>query len=260
MERNEDQWFDEELSKTLSEAVSSRQESGFSSREDFESWLRQGAVQQKRRRTRRFLTGSLAAAAVFACAVFLYNVLFTSAAVLPANAVLPWNPDSTYADTDSLTDPSITEESGSIVIGGDGNSNTDTWTATFTSYDDIPEKYKDEIIWFEELPEGYETDSISLKRDKNVLIIEIYFNKYTEKVLKVQKIINLKDKNGISIINQYDEILTCNGNTVYLKINAKNNLYMYAAESSKLLIYDYKKLEKEKIEVLITSIRTGLNR
>ena len=120
--------FDDALSKTLSAAVSSRQKASFSSTEDFADWLRQGEQKRKQRRCRRIVYILAAAAAVFAFAIYLCTSCFET--VLPASILLPWDSTPTYADSD--TENNITEENGSIVIGGDGNGNVGEWKATFT--------------------------------------------------------------------------------------------------------------------------------
>ena len=193
--------FDDALSKTLSAAVSSRQKASFSSTEDFADWLRQGEQKRKQRRCRRIVYSLAAAAAVFAFAIYLCTSCFET--VLPASILLPWDSTPTYADSD--TENNITEENGSIVIGGDGNTNTDTWTATFTSYDDLPEKYKEEIIWFEELPEGYEVSEISISDELNKITFSIHYSIDKKDMLIVKQTLEKNDSiNGI-VINKYDE-------------------------------------------------------
>jgi len=268
MKRNDDQQFgdelrsdeelcfDEELSKTLTAAVSARQESGFQSPEEFEAWLRQGEEKRSRRQLRRLQWG-LTAAAVFACAVFLYNAFFASAAILPASVLMPWNPAPTYASPDSESDPSITEENGSIVIGGDGNVNTDTWTATFTSYDDIPEKYKDEIIWFEELPEDYEVSAIKIVQALEEISCETIFQNSQNESLIVKQIARQADEKNVIILNQHDRTLELNDKNIYIKNDSRSLLYIYIEGSNLLHIYDKNYLEQKKIEAMITSTRIG---
>ena len=185
--------FDDALSKTLSAAVSSRQKDSFSSTEDFADWLRQGEQKRKQRRYRWIVYSLAAAAAVFAFAIYLCTSCFET--VLPASILLPWDSTPTYADSD--TENNITEENGSIVIGGDGNTNTDTWTATFTSYDDLPENYKEEIIWFEDLPEGYEVEKIEIKQNFDTRTFTTCYVKGNHLVLRLKQTININQENKI---------------------------------------------------------------
>ena len=161
--------FDDALSKTLSAAVSSRQKASFSSTEDFADWLRQGEQKRKQRRCRRIVYSLAAAAAVFAFAIYLCTSCFET--VLPASILLPWDSTPTYADSD--TENNITEENGSIVIGGDGNENMGEWKATFTSYEDIPEKYREELEWIKTLPDEYQIKRIDMVRELNRTEINI---------------------------------------------------------------------------------------
>ena len=242
--------FDDALSKTLSAAVSSRQKASFSSTEDFADWLRQGEQKRKQRRCRRIVYILAAAAAVFAFAIYLCTSCFET--VLPASILLPWDSTPTYADSD--TENNITEENGSIVIGGDGNTNTDTWTATFTSYDDLPEKYKEEIIWFEELPEGYEVGQIEIEQRTALTVIKTSVTSQSKEVLRIKQTIFNDQYNTSAILNQYDTIISCQDKTVYIKQESYETLYMFIYEKSAI-----KQVSQNKIETMIASIKIGLN-
>ncbi len=266
MKRNENQWidedqrFDEELSKTLTAAVSSRQESGFSSPEEFEAWLRQGDEKRSQRQRRRLQWGLTAAAAVFVCAFFLYNVFFASAAILPASVLMPWNPSETYAAPDSQSDPTITEENGSIVIGGDGNMNMGEWSATFASYEEIPEKYQDETSWLKNLPEDCEVAQIeiSVKFEKIFFSSLISVNK--DDFLYIKQELSQKNEVPVIIVNQYDNTTIVDNMKIYIKQEKNCNLYVFVQGTSLITIQDMKTLDTKKIEAIITSIKTDLNR
>lgn len=245
--------FDDALSKTLSAAVSSRQKASFSSTEDFADWLRQGEQKRKQRRCRRIVYILAAAAAVFAFAIYLCTSCFET--VLPASILLPWDSTPTYADSD--TENNITEENGSIVIGGDGNTNTDTWTATFTSYDDLPEKYKEEIIWFEELPEGYEVKTIKIQRKAEGNCFETIFCNQDIDVMRVKQFNMASTSDAVSIVNQYDDIFKVLTYTIYLRREKNVTFYAFSDGQCTIHLYDGKNLEKKNIEVIITSIKTG---
>ena len=244
--------FDDALSKTLSAAVSSRQKASFSSTEDFADWLRQGEQKRKQRRCRRIVYILAAAAAVFAFAIYLCTSCFET--VLPASILLPWDSTPTYADSD--TENNITEENGSIVIGGDGNENMGEWHATFTSYDDIPEKYQKEIIWFEDLPEGYELNSIKINRELEGIYYETTYHIDDNVVIRFKQA-NFEPINKVSIINQFDETIKLANRTVYFKKIDPINLYVFFENDHIIYIYDILKLNKKNIEVIITSIKTG---
>ena len=247
--------FDDALSKTLSAAVSSRQKASFSSTEDFADWLRQGEQKRKQRRCRRIVYILAAAAAVFAFAIYLCTSCFET--VLPASILLPWDSTPTYADSD--TENNITEENGSIVIGGDGNGNVGEWKATFTSYDDIPEKYQKEIVWFEELPEGYEVPSIEISRNFNAVDFELSIEIQGKKTFFIKQELYLNDEETLITLSQYDEKIKINNRDVFMKHGKTSTIYMLTCGKSVISIHDLTGYEAKKIEVLITSIRTGWN-
>lgn len=247
--------FDDALSKTLSAAVSSRQKASFSSTEDFADWLRQGEQKRKQRRCRRIVYILAAAAAVFAFAIYLCTSCFET--VLPASILLPWDSTPTYADSD--TENNITEENGSIVIGGDGNTNTDTWIATFTSYDDLPEKYKEEIIWFEDLPEGYEVNTIKIEQrfDTKVILSDIFMD--NKLVMRIKQKRDVRNVNSITVVNQYDIKLDICDRTIFKKEDTPGFLYTFIEGDSIISIHDTSGIHPRKIEAMIASIRTGWN-
>ena len=247
--------FDDALSKTLSAAVSSRQKASFSSTEDFADWLRQGEQKRKQRRCRRIVYILAAAAAVFAFAIYLCTSCFET--VLPASILLPWDSTPTYADSD--TENNITEENGSIVIGGDGNTNTDTWTATFTSYDDLPEKYKEEIIWFEELPEGYEVSRIKVEQRFDTTIFSTTFLKKETVILRIKQTIDNGNPKDTTIINHYDKIISLGEKDIFVKKESSGILYAFINSISVIMLHDMDEIGEKEIEAMIASIKTGWN-
>ena len=159
MEKDYRKLVDEKLSEVLTQAAASEMEQRFQSEEEFSSWLKyadQNQTQKRQRRLKRWLT----AAAVFVC-LLLSAIGFTGGikSAEHLNSFLPDSLESLLRVNESIASPNpgekITGENGSIVIGGDGNGNMDTWTAAFVSYDDVPEQYKTDLIWFEDMPEGY---------------------------------------------------------------------------------------------------------
>ncbi|MCI8608393.1 MAG: hypothetical protein HFE73_01980 [Firmicutes bacterium] len=93
---------------------------------------------------------------------------------------------------------------GSIVIGGDGNEHVGTWVATFHNYEAIPEQYKEEIIQFNKMPDGYELKEIQLKRNLDVFNIRIkYTNRDSLVQIKEEKLEG--DGTDVMILNGYQE-------------------------------------------------------
>ena len=247
--------FDDALSKTLSAAVSSRQKASFSSTEDFADWLRQGEQKRKQRRCRRIVYILAAAAAVFAFAIYLCTSCFET--VLPASILLPWDSTPTYADSD--TENNITEENGSIVIGGDGNGNVGEWKATFTSYEDIPEKYQKEMIWFEDLPEGYEVTKIEITQSYNTMYYIIHISVLEIDCFCFKQITLNNSTDPLAIINQYDNITKMNGEDVYFKSTDGSNLYTFFKDGNIIYLYNLNNANEKEIEALLASIKTGWN-
>ncbi len=247
--------FDDALSKTLSAAVSSRQKASFSSTEDFADWLRQGEQKRKQRRCRRIVYILAAAAAVFAFAIYLCTSCFET--VLPASILLPWDSTPTYADSD--TENNITEENGSIVIGGDGNGNVGEWKATFTSYDDLPLRYQSEFIWFAFLPDDYDIYKIKIKENYRTREYDTIFKKKQGQTLIIRQVISLEKTVGPKIINHYDDIILINGKDIYFKGNSESNVYMFIEEKNLIHVIDSEKMDVQKIEAMIASIKTGQN-
>ncbi len=246
--------FDDALSKTLSAAVSSRQKASFSSTEDFADWLRQGEQKRIQRRCRRIVYILAAAAAVFAFAIYLCTSCFET--VLPASILLPWDSTPTYADSD--TENNITQENGSIVIGGDGNTNTDTWTATFTSYDDLPEKYKEEIIWFEELPEGYKVSKIDIEKKHDTKAFTIQLTLEGTQALRIKQI-QKSQSDRVIILNQFDKKLRLNNQDVYFITENNITQYIFNLDKNIIYLHDLTGQEIKTIEAIIASIRTDWN-
>lgn len=247
--------FDTELSKTLSAALASRQQVSFSSRDEFSDWLRQGQEKRNRQRRRSLITGTAACAAVFACAFLVWSSGLISD--VDGRALLPWNDAPTYASSE--TDSSITEESGSIVIGGDGNGNVGKLISTYTNYDELPEEYKQEIIHFEYIPEGYELYSIEIETDFGSQTISTTYINQDNVYLYSKQILVRSDDEMQSIINQCDGIITLANSDVYVKGNDFVKSYSLLIDNELLSIYADANIEQNKIEAMIASIKTDSN-
>lgn len=247
--------FDTELSKTLSAALASRQQVSFSSRDEFSDWLRQGQEKRNRQRRRSLITGTAACAAVFACAFLVWSSGLISD--VDGCALLPWNDAPTYASSE--TDSSITEESGSIVIGGDGNGNVGSHIAIYTNYDDIPNTYQREIIWFEHIPEGYTLDTIEIENNLDRHTISTSYSKNKSIYMRIKQLNIPADNEIASIINQCDEILQVNAIDVYLKEWDNRTVYAFIVDDTRIDICTNGDTAQNEIEAMIASIKTGWN-
>ena len=245
--------FDTELSKTLSVALASRQQVSFSSRDEFSDWLRQGQEKRNRQRRRSLITGTAACAAVFACAFLVWSSGLISD--VDGRALLPWNDVPTYASSE--TDSSITEESGSIVIGGDGNGNVGEFLTTYTSYADLPEEYQAEIVWFEEIPEGYELEGIEIENEFDRYAISTIFRNENNSTLRIKQLSSLSENEIASIISNYNEVLHVAKFDIYVGTNNSNTTYALITEKNGIYIMDNSHIAQNKIEAMIASIKTG---
>lgn len=247
--------FDMELSKTLSAALASRQQVSFSSRDEFSDWLRQGQEKRNRQRHRSLITGMTACAAVFACAFLAWSSGLISN--VDGRALLPWNETPTYASSEQ--DSSITEESGSVVIGGDGNGNVGEFLTTYTSYDDLPEEYQSEIVWFEEIPEGYELEGIEIENEFDRYAISTTFITKDNLNIYVKQVSTQGEDDIASIINHCDNIISINNCEIYLKDNGKITSYAFLIHDCRIDIFADSNIEHNKIEAMIASIKIGLS-
>ena len=269
MGRDDSKFFDQRLQEALTRCEAAQQQKEttmFASEGEFRSWLTaQDALRQKKRH--RMLKGGLAAA-VFVCLLLALAGLFSPSdpGAKPLSALYPLLPDSLASFLtagESIASPNsdgaITEENGSIVIGGDGNGNVGTWTATFTSYDDVPEKYQSQLIWFEEMPEGYELETIEIMRNYNGTDIYYTYVRGIDEIL-VEQLLNTNNENKAAVLNQYDYLCNVSGREIYVKDSKYSRRYVYADGEDIISIIDYGKCENKKIEAMIASAKTGWNR
>lgn len=246
--------LDEKLSEALSQAVLSETESLFAGRDAFQNWLEKGAQRQCLARRRKIRRIGLAAAAVLLCAVLLSGSLLLSDALPPSLEALlsPWEGMAVPG-----SDSDITYENGSIVIGGDGNGNVGTWTATFASYDDIPEKYREQIVWFEEMPEGYELESVEIINTTNKSkLIASFVSLKGRLVIKQSKY----EENSVAVLSDISEEAFIANKTVYIEKIDRATTYTFFEGTQIVYIIDQVNLPKEKIEALLASTKTGWNK
>lgn len=251
--KNDTSDFDMELSKTLSAALASRQQVSFSSRGEFSDWLRQGQEKRNRQRRRSLITGMTACAAVFACAFLTWSSGLFS--YVDGRALLPWNDAPTYASSEK--DSSITEESGSIVIGGDGNGNVGEFITTYTGYDDLPAEYQSEIVWFEEIPEGYELEGIEIEREFDRYAISTIFRNKNNSTLRIKQLLSQSNSGIASIINQCDENIHVAEMDIYVRVNNGNVTYAFLTNGNRIDINVNNQVDQNKIEAMIASIKIG---
>lgn len=247
--------LDEKLSEALSQAVLSETESLFAGRDAFQNWLEKGAQRQCLARRRKIRRIGLAAAAVLLCAVLLSGSLLLSDALPPSLEALlsPWEGMAVPG-----SDSDITYENGSIVIGGDGNGNVGTWTATFASYDDIPEKYREQIVWFEEMPEGYELESVEITRTPNDEYLTLTFCNRTITVMTVKQRAVAQNMTDATILYEFDSEIEIGGYIVYRKTADYADSYAYICDNNFISLFCFANEKQEKIEAMIASTRTGL--
>ena len=248
--------LDEKLSDALSRAVLSETESSFTDRDAFQNWLEEGARRQLLARRRKIRRIGLAAAAVFLCAVLLTGSLLLADALPPSLQAL-LSPEEGVAVPDFNF--GVESGNGNVVIGGDGNGNTGTWTATFASYDEIPEKYLEQIIWFEEMPEGYELENVTIMRGIQRIEFTSEYSCEKRTVFRVKQIRYYQDVDNINVMNGYDNVEIIHGMDVYRKKADAMNSYAFFLDNNAISLLDTESLNKKQIEAIIASIRTDWN-
>lgn len=249
--------LDEKLSDVLSRAVLLDAESSFADRDAFQNWLEEGVQRQELVRRRKIRRIGLGAVAVFVCVCLLSGSFMLLTDILPPSLHALLGPGEGVAVPDPNQD--ITYENGSIVIGGDGNGNVGTWTATFASYEDIPEKYREQIVWFEDMPEGYELEQVAIKSGINY---ESYIISYYNEMggsLRVKKIIEENPSESVTVLSNFDEEFYLNRTFVYKKFADSSVIYAYLQDKAIIYILDSGFIEQTKIEAMIASTKIGLN-
>lgn len=161
---------------------------------------------RKKNRRKRW---TLATAAAAAC------ILLAAGTILGSGIL---QPEETEAGKDS--DSSVVEQNGTIVIGGDNSSeNFGHWTAEVTSFDSIPEKFRKELVLFNDMPSGYELQKIKMIEKKKYFEARFIYKNENE-VLELRESFsfsNNKKSEPINILHGFDEIII-NKKTAYRKI------------------------------------------
>lgn len=244
--------LDERLSEALKRAAFSEAEPELTESQAFQNWLEEGRRRQSRTRTCKIRRTALAAAAVIVCAFLLTGSLLLLTDYLPPSLQTLLAPEESMASPDSHS--AIQAEGGNAVIGGDGNGNSGPWTATFASYEDMPEKYRRQVIWFEDMPEGYELTEIEIRDTLNRLIVlSRYETKNGNVVLK-----QLVSKGADTVVVEtIGEEVRLGGKPVYVKKADDTISYTILMNEHVVQLVDQTNAEKEKIETMIASIRIG---
>lgn len=235
---------DERIGRAVREGSCFRfeQGNGVKSKEEFDRWLKNAKRNQLRKRRRRMVS----VAAVFLCLILGSGLLYH----LPAG-------DSTFAGL-SHSDH-VEEQGGSIVIGGDGNGNSAIWTATFADYEDVPEQYKEEIIWFEGLPEGYELKEIKIRRELNTLTIRFKYC-YGEELIEIKEVTSSEKDytNDIIQLNEWTLYETYKNVDVYQKEMESSRMYSFFENKTLIMVIlngqNEKKGDKSCLQSMINTI------
>ena len=254
--------LDEKLSEVLTGAASSMAEPSFSDCDAFRDWLEEGQHRQSLIRHRKIRRAAMTAAAVFVCVLLLSGTLLllpgTLCSKLPPSLQVLLTPGEGVAAPD--LDREIESGNGNIVIGSDGNGNIGTWTATFASYEDLPEKYQRQIIWFEEMPEGYELVEICICDNLNSVEFVSRYIVDEINAISIKQTVYLNESFNKTILNKYDVEFQLRDTTIYFRNVNNANMYLYVEGKNVISIFDFRNIDLKKIEAMIASAKTGLNK
>ena len=208
------------------------------------------ACRQRKIRRRILQRRIVSLAAAFACVFFLFGSLYIKGFFAP---------EETQAGR--IPDAAGHLENGSVVIGGDGNGNMGTWTGRFAAYEDIPDTYQQEMIWFDAIPEMYTVKEIRIQRTENFQKVTIDIIEKNMGEIKIEeKKCNDENADDItSVLNDFEPKKVANGISVYYKQTEESVKYIFTAEGTTVKITGDKHMEKE-IEAMIASVRTDWNR
>jgi len=216
---------------------------------EFWKWMNEGEQKMKEREIQKHrkkkLRRTLAAAAVFACIVIGASGLIALDIFQPEEGV-----------AGPGTNDSVVEENGTIVIGGDGNGNIGTWRGTFKRYEELPEQYKQEFIWFGDFVEGFNVDEIEIVNEDGELFAFFTLRNDKNQVINVKESPRKENNNQAIVLNQYERKQQINEFIVYSKKTEKSKIYTFVAGEKVVFITMNDDLENEKIETIIASIKT----
>ena len=237
--------MEKEYRKRIDERIRLALETGSS--EDKEDSNTLAVVRRKREIHRRTLQRRvLSATAVFACFFSLFGSLCITGF---------FEQEETQAER--ISDGAAFSENGTIVVGGDGNGNAETWTAMFTRYEDIPDTYRQEIIWFDDIPQEYETRRIQVKKNDDLLICEIVLqagDSESSNEIMIEEIKGLGES-AVTVLKSYDPLSEINGMQVYFK-KEKDREYRVLFVDGVMVKMKSEAGMGEKTEAMIASVRT----
>lgn len=220
-------------------------DTGTSEGDEFRKLL-DAACRQRETRRRILRRRAVSLAAVFVCIFSLLGGLYFKGFFQPEESQAGRKPDT-----------SVNLENGSVIIGGDGNGNMGTWTGQFSAYEDIPDTYRQEMIWFDDIPEMYDVKEIRIQRTENCQKVKIVFIEKNADEIKIEEE-KRNDENAddiTSVLNNFEHQKVVNGIAVYYKQTEESVKYIFTVESTAVKITGDKHMDKE-IEAMIASVRT----
>ena len=223
-------------------------DTGTSERDELRKLL-DAACRQRETRRRILRRRAVSLAAVFICIFSLLGGLYFKGFFQPEESQAGRSPDKSAA-----------AENGSVVIGGDGNGNMEMWTATYTSFEEIPNAYRQEMVWFGYIPEGYEIESLRIKRTGNLQSISITLKNDTEREIRIEEEKSLEEgrESIASVINYFLYKGTINDMEIYWKQTDNTLKYYFVAGDVGIKITVDENMEKE-TEAMIASVRIDWN-
>ena len=234
MEQDKERDLDYEklLDEKIAQAVLSRPLSKKMSDEEFEAWLEEGQRKYVKKRRRK---GTVVAS--FLVCVFLSASVF---------GMIPVLGESSAAPDDDMT---IVEQDGNLIIGSNGSEGV----GNSVKIDNLPEKYSDKLIWFEDMPKGYTFDSVKVKTEiekLNKFTITYKFN--DSELVIIEKETDLESMD-VTVLNNYDKILTLDGIDLYMKDNTDLNYYAFSINGMIIKILADKEIKEKEIEAMVAS-------
>ncbi|MDD6816884.1 MAG: hypothetical protein PUE84_10625 [Firmicutes bacterium] len=221
-------------------------DTGTSERDELRKLL-DAACRQRETRRRILRRRAVSLAAVFVCIFSLLGGLYFKGFFQPEESQADRNKDKPAA-----------AENGSIVIGGNGSGNLEMWTAVFSAYEDIPDVYRQEMVWFDCIPEGYEVRSIEIQNMKTLQKTMITLQSLSSEEIRIEELKYDLENDAVAIFNNYEKNEEINGIEVYSRTEKKRRHYAFYFEGTELKIKVPADKRKE-TEAMIASVRTDSN-
>ena len=180
------------------------------------------------------------------CALFLAWGLYLGGLLEPEESQAGW-----------ISDEKKETERGSYVIGGDGNGTMEIWTAVFQSAEEIPEDYRRKLIWFGEIPEGYELEKLEVQKSRTLEKMKTTLLAEDGTEIVIQEKTDIQSQK-VSILNQVDEVKQIGQNEAYFKCQDGYLYCTFFYDGKEVSIRTPENMRKE-TEAMVASVRTGLN-